>query len=368
MQTESRWPALAASLADPGSPLGARGARLCSVLELCLGPRPAGLAALDPPEPPGALRPLRIGPRDRAALHEAVQEVLDGLLAREVERIEPHLDARIATLWPDATLAVHDREALLAAIDAHRGEAAPVVLRDVRSYTLGELRGVRPRGEAERLAAAAEAPLVAVTAGLDSRRGRLGRALVWAAPGDDGRWRVQTLALPSPDDVVTAGRRASAHEDEAVRVADKVVRHWALGHAAQLRSSRNHLMAKLWLDGELLSAEALVQARMQRATPDASSWWVFGGSRAAPRTSPTEALGADLAREVERRAKEAWKRPWPRLRAQWVRTELGQWDPERRAVQRPRVVQSLLLAQEDVDARDERTERWRLAGLFGAPD
>jgi len=307
---------------------------------------------------------MRVAHRARLALLDAAQEVLDGLLAKEPERLEPHLSERVTVLWADGSLAVHPRGPLIEALEAAPGEAAPVILRDVRAYLPGELRSVRPRGELEALAAACEAPSVAVTAALDSRRGRRGRAMVWASLEGPDRWRIHTLALPSPDDVVVESKRASAAEDEAVRVADRVVRHWLLGHASQLKAMRNHMMANVWLAQTLGTAEALIQAREQRTLDADATWRVFLGTQLARPAHPKDWLGVEAARDLERKAKEAWKRPWSRLRPKWTETTVGIWDPDARAATRTSKVRCLLLAQDDVDAREEVSERWRLAALF----
>lgn len=357
------WQSLSAHLGSDRGGLGYRGSQLREILRTCMGDRPENLPALAPPAPAPSLRTVRITHRARQALLDAAQEVLDGLLAKEPERLEPHLAPRVTTLWADGALCVHERAPLIQALEAAPGDAAPVILRDARTYLPGELRSVRPRGEAELLSAATEHASVAVTVALDSRRGRRGRAMVWAALDGD-RWQIHTLALPSPDDVVAVGKRTSAAEDEAVRVADRIVRHWMLGHASQLKAMRNHMMGHVWVEHGLNTAEALVAQRSERSLPPEATWLVFLGTEVQRDANPKAVLAPNHARDLERRAKEAFKRPWDRLKPRWTKTEVGLWNAEARAVADHAEVISLLLANEDRDARGEVRERWRLAGLF----
>ncbi len=354
--------ALKQHLADPESALGARAQPLCDALETCLGARPPALDTLAPCPPEHGYAPLRTHHRNRTALLDAAMEVFDGVLAAEFDRVTPHLGEVVTVLWPDGSLAQHPRAELCEALEAEDRPAAPVVVRDLRVYSLGELRSVLCQGLTALLAAASPLPgCIVVTAQLDRRRGTKGRALLFAAPHDTG-WKILSLPLPSPDDVVTASKKTSASEDEAIRVADRVVRHWMQGHGGQLEAMRNHLTHKLWLGTTVLPAEAL-RTSLPTAGPE-QSWLVFRGTKKLSATNITDVLDADLAKLVEREAKASWDRPWPRLRTAWTSTEVGIWDPTRREPTQLTSVRSLLLRAEDRDARDEVSVRWRLAGLF----
>lgn len=361
MSTAPQWEALREALGDIQGPLGPRSANLREALSPCLGPRPE-LATLPPPEAASPFVSLRVTHKHRAALCDAAMEVFDGVLAAEFDRVAPHLGEVVTVLWPDGTLARHPAPALVEHLLAEDRPAAPVVVRDLRTYLPGELRSVLPQGLAEQLAAVSPASgAVAVTAQLDSRRGARGRALLYALPEDQG-WRVLSLLLPSPDDVVVAGKKPSAAEHEAVRVADRVVRHWLLGHASQLDALRNHLMDQIWLGSAPCEAERL-RAELP-AEPPLASWLVFLGTQLLGEKGADRVLGPAEGRRIEQEAKALWRRPWSRLRPAWTATKVGVWDPNTRSVQQPFEVRCLLMQVDDVDARDEVTARWRLAGLF----
>lgn len=356
------WATLNAWLCDPDSPLGGRSQRLREALEPCLGSGPGDLPQIAVDQEPPGFPTLRVAHKDRAALTEAATEVLDGVLATEFDRVEPHLAEYVTVYWPDGTLAQHASEPLIRYLEAQERIAAPVILRDVRTYLPGELRSVLPAGRAEVIAAASPLPgAVAITAQLDGRKGSRGRALVYAAPDSSGRWRIQTLPMPSPDDVVLSSVKNSGSEDEAIRVADRVVRHWMLGHRQQLRAMRNHVMNNVWLAGELMSAEQMSEDFMPAEGCDDM---VFLGTTKHGRTEATERVGAEAARAIEQQSKAAWKKPWDRLKPAWTDTKVALWDPESKSAVAPFLVRCLLIGVDDVDAREEVKTRWRLAGLF----
>lgn len=354
--------ALVQHLKTPDSALGARAQTLCEALETCLGPRPAALETCPPSPPEHGYAPLRMNHRHRAALLDAAMEVFDGVLAAEFDRVTPHLSEVVTVLWPDGRLAQHPGAALREVLESEDRPAAPVVVRDLRIYSLGELRSVLCHGLAPLLCAASPEPgAVVVTAQLDRRRGTKARALIFAAPRDAG-WKILSLPLPSPDDVVAASKKTSASEDEAIRVADRVVRHWMQGHGGQLEAMRNHLTHKVWLGTTVLPAEAL-RTSLPPAGPE-QSWLVFRGTQKLSATQPADVLDPAFAKTVEQQAKATWDRPWPRLRPAWTSTEVAIWDPTTREPTQRTSVRCLLLRAEDRDARDEVSVRWRLAGLF----
>ncbi len=356
------WQTLGEWLGSSQSPLGTRSERLREALEPCLGTGPGDLPQIKVEPEPSHFPILRVPHKDRAALTEAATEVLDGVLATEFDRVEPHLAEYVTVYWPDGTLAQHASEPLIRYLEAQERIAAPVILRDVRTYLPGELRSVLPAGRAEVISAASPAPgAIAVTAQLDSPKGSRGRAMVFAAPDSTGRWRIQTLPLPSPDDVVLSSVKASGSEDEAIRVADRVVRHWMLGRRTQLRAMRNHIMNNVWLGGELITAEQMSEDFNPAQRCDDM---VFLGTTKHGRTEATDRVGPEAARAIERQSKAAWRKPWDRLKPAWTETKVAFWDPESKSAVEPFLVRCLLIGVDDVDARDEVRTRWRLAGLF----
>lgn len=356
---------LAARLqAGPGDPFGARAARLSGLLAPCFG-RLGALPEVTPPAPQGA-PPLRAAHAARAALTEAAREVVDGFLAAELDRVAPHLAEHVTVLGPDRRLVVAPAAALLNALEAAEPQAAAAIPSDYRSYQPAELRAVLPRGHASLLAAAVphRPGAVAVTAQLDARGGGAGRVVVFAAPElVDGRWRVASLPLPSPDDVVVAGARLSAGEDLAVRVADRVGRAWWLGQAPLLTAQRNDLMRVVMLGPEALAPETLPE-RAAALPAEGASWAVFGAPREAPRP---EGVPAEELRELERSAPTRWRARWADLAPRWFEVPVGRWDMDARSAAPHAAMWLLLLRQEDRDVREETRRVWRVGGIWGAP-
>ncbi|MCA9551399.1 MAG: hypothetical protein KC933_15290, partial [Myxococcales bacterium] len=363
--------------------LGLRAQRLTTLAAPCFGELTALPEAAPPPAAPALLAPHRV----RAAVTEAAKEVVDGFFAAELDRLAPHL-AEHVTVWGLGRLQVAPSAALLNALDGAHPEAVQVIPSDYRSYQPAELRAVLPRGHGALMAAAvAHRPgALAITARLEGRAGEEGRVLVFAAPDPGGsKWRICSLPLPSPDDVVVAGARLSAGEDLALRVADRVARAVWLGQAPLVTAQRNDLMRVVWWGGEALAPEA-VPERVAARDVEAASWSVFGrpeevarpqsmGSRAGGAVPPLSAglrpaarsaceLASEQLREVERAAEKHWRARWVDLRPRWFRVPVGRWDPEARSTVPHTELVCLLLRQEDRDVREETRQVWRVGGIW----
>lgn len=360
MASETGLRARLAASPDATDPLAMRAHRFREALGPCLGAPPDGLTIAPPPEPAPMFPTLRAPARVRMAIQEAAQEVLDGVISWEIERLEAHMAPRVRWLWADGSSGVYEAPALLRALEQRGGKSAPLLPRDLRTYLPGEWRAILPRGYAALYAELVDdRTAVAITAALDGRGGSVGRALLFAAPDGAGDWRILCGPLPSPDDAAAASARTSLDEDEGIRVADRAVRRWCLGQGRALEAMRNDLADQIRFEGAWVPALEWA-ARAEAVDPDAASWTVFEGTR----PEPDGTLARDEQRVIEREAKRFWRGTWDRLRPRWMVARVSRWDPAARKTTEPRDLRVLVLRYEDEDARGERRERWRLGGFW----
>lgn len=327
----------------------ARGEQIRAIVRAVVGSDAPLTPALPDPKisEKAKLFPLRGDPRARGEAVQAAAAVLEGFLSRQPAAIEKHAHAQLWMMWPDGKIARHETPALLEAVEKSEGKDAPLIIEDKLSYNAGELRSVLPRGvpEAiERMLGISNA--IAVTMKLESRSGPAGYAMVLLSPGEDGKMRAHNLLLPSIDVAVRANTVPSNSDDDAVRFADRIVRHFVLGHDRQLKSLRNHFGERVVFGEEVLAPEKIVELAGKDAHRADALDVVFGGARLVK----LEELGPNGDR-VKRRAQEYWKRPYEKLILKAIAVRAGERD-----------VHAIMMKVMTGPSKDE--ERHQLAALF----
>lgn len=302
---------------------------------------------------------MRTPERDRAPAERVTEAFLAALTARDFEALAPLAGPRLWVLWPSGELLRHEKDPLFVALSVRAGAPSRAVPKNLRPYGDAELRGLVARGVPESIDALFELTNpIAVTAELASGSGPPARVLLMTAQDQAGHWRVHNFPLAGVDDALRASVAPSADEDEPVRVADRVVRHFLLGHEKQVRALRNQLMDQVWVDGALVAAEALSAAagagphRLDQADT------VFLGTKRADPAALKER--APLLQSLRRIAKEAWGRPLERLTTRIALSALATIDPVSQELRDRREAFTLLVR---VDEQEGRAQRWRLAAL-----
>lgn len=343
-----------------------RAGRIRALMTTLIGDGGPTAAVLNRAPLPRELPPplLHLAPH-RRTLEETARRLLDHVLSRELEGLEGLLHDEVWVLWPDGTFARHQRAPLLAALASRPGRHFAAIPERLVIYGLAELRSRVARGLPEALSAVLEADLgVVVTAHLDTPRGPQGRVLLVLVPDDRGQWRAKNLPLAAVDEALLGSVKVPAAEARAVQVGDRMVRHWTLGHGPQLRSLRNQMMPKLWLDEEAIDAEELGRRAAAGLHRLEAADVVFGGTEALPSRELHRVLGAPRARRIEREAKKLWAKPLEHWRVELTRTTLGRWDPEAHRAEDGAAVTALLCRTVERDQRGEEKVEYRLGGLF----
>lgn len=342
---------------DVGPAWAARADRPRAILYRVAGGRmPPGLVAVLPDRPSEHVHP-RLGRSKalRPAALEAAEDLVDGLLRRRFGRLEDLLTDDVWTLWPGAPLGRYARAELVASLSATEGQAAPYRVVDRRSYSFIELRQVLARGLPELMDAVFEIHhSVMVSFDLEGREGRVGRQFLWMSPQPDGAWRAQNLPLGSPDDAAAASASAARHEDEVIRIADRIVRRVVLGQAAALSADRNALCPRLWIRDELGTAQQLVELVAQGDHRLGSAEVVFTGSREVPLKALNTLAGPKVLAAVERQAPDVLGRSLHRLDPRAVITELAVLDPGTGEVMPAQQAGCLLIRERDALEREDR--------------
>jgi hypothetical protein len=291
---------------------------------------------------------------------QAAIEILAALGAKQLDKLAPLLDTTLWVLWPNGAVLHHPAEPLIAHLRA--AELKPTRIRSgkPRCYTLAELRAVLPRGVAEAIDGVLELrSAFAVTTRLQSPKGSEGRAILAMAAGPGGTLRARNLILPAPDDAWIASKKDPG-EDEALRLAEQLVRRVALGHGGKVNALRPHLMDVMWVRDQPMNAEALADLARQGAHRLGSSELVFLGAQTesldlADRAAPPGAMA-----QIRKDALRMFGREYPRLSPRFVVVKLGSLDPSTGRVQPARDAGVLVfLIPEDGDQR-----RARIGALF----
>ncbi|MCC7384391.1 MAG: hypothetical protein IT384_21270 [Deltaproteobacteria bacterium] len=344
-----------------GRPWAARAARARAVLGTVYGGQPPGLET-QPLEIPAKGLPL-LGPVDRArpkAL-EVAASLIRGLVERRVADLLPLLADDVLVLWPNGGLGLHDRRALLAALEQRPGDPQPIVATQPRSYTLAELRGVLPRSMPDALDLILDLRRTLLVsfhvAGPGVPAGRVMLALGLTPAGD---WRSRTLLFGSPDDAHLASSRLEEPALPELAIAAQLVRHRVLGHGAQLGSLMQHLMPKLWLGDQRIEATKL--GAMTSAAPVrlGSSEVVFGRTEEMEMKALAKLIPRGLAQKIEQTALETFGHTYDRLSPRLAVTELGLLDPATLRIQPSTRAPCVLVRAPEPDG----SVRARAAALF----
>lgn len=289
-------------------------------------------------------------------------DALEALLTGRLDALAPFLAPVVWVQWPDGAVLAHAREALLPALQQRFAKEAPAIPMDGRLYDLAELRS----GVAESVIDAFDANFhlqgrAILTARLDGPRLQLDRATLLLEP-HEGRGLLASLPLVALDEAWVASTSTQGADDEALRVAERAVRHHLLGHGGQLRSLRNQCLRRIFLGEELIEAEEWPPLAAARCELSQAADLAFLGARRGPPLK--EALGVARLRSLEQKAKAAWQRPLDHFRPRLVLVKVGRFDPESRTVVQEREIPVLLGRELDRDVRGVETERWRIAALW----
>lgn len=339
-------------LLGPDAPAqAARAEQIRAIVRTVIGDPPPAVAAVaeDRRPAPKKLLSLQGNARARPKAEKLAHRILDALLNRTFDVAAAHLHPATWMLWPDGQLSKHDTPSLLEALDkSASGAAAPLIAGDPRSYNTSEMRGVFPRGVPEALEKMFDAQnMLVLTFVLEGRAGIAGTAMMVMSPDANGELRAHNLILPALDHAVRASAPASPSEDEAIRFADRIVRHFVLGHDRHLRALRNHFHDRILIGEELAGPERVVDLAAFGPDRFEAREIIFGGS----------SLGAleDLASvgaldRVKRKTKELWNKPLEKLQLKVVKTKIDALE-----------ALSIMIGVKE-PARE--VIRWRLAGLF----
>ncbi|MCK6546131.1 hypothetical protein L6R52_09700 [Myxococcota bacterium] len=352
-----------------GPASAARAHLVTEVLGAVLGP--GGPAGGEIPEArvrtDGRLRTIRDLRTQHTAAEAAAQALVTALLTRDLDALAPRLMDEVFVLWPDGRFARHARDVLVPALRARSGDAMKVMIERVRSYAPAELRNVLPRGVPEGIEQLFGAEgLVTVTMHLDRPVGGVVGLSIFMSLHESGTWRAHNLPVADLDAAVRLSAGVSHDADEAVRLTDHLVRHVVLGHDRHVRALRNHVMDKVLLAADRLEpAEALATLAGTGTDRRAALETVFRPSDRAGRDAIERVGGRALVMAVERRAKEAWGRPFERLKHRVVSTKLATIDPSTLLPAGEREVVAISIGVQD---QRDGPERWRLGALFTPPE
>lgn len=318
-----------------------RAERIRAVVRTVVGEAPPSappLPELRSPAPP-KLFPLRGNARERVEAEKLASAALEGFLTRELAVVSKHAQPALWMLWPDGQLSKHATPTLLDALAKRDGKAAPIIQKQKRSYNASEMRSVLARGIPEGIEAMFGVQnALAVTIALEGKRGPAGTAMMIVSPDQYGDLKVHNVMLPSIDEAVRASAAPSLDsEDEAVRFADRIVRHFVLGHDRHLRALKNHFCEKVLMGEDVVDLEGVVERASFGAHRLDANDFIFGGSA---RGAIADMPGID---RLKRRTKEIWGKPFEKLQLCVVETKIDQ-----------RVARSIMLRVND---------RWRLAAI-----
>ncbi len=287
------------------------------------------------------------------------------ILKRDLEGLESRLTGSVYAYWVDGSNGWNDRKTLLEHLQSREGSAVDVRAQRVVSYTWNEMRLLFPKGVPE-----------AIDNSLGIKKGMLvtmmlqeveqSRTLGRIALGmhfEEGKPKASSLLFPGLDQAQIAGARASFSEEEALRVGDKLGRHWLLGHADPLRSLRNHMMHRLFFEGEpQKTEEVLTKLAGDRKPRHAAMDLIFQKPQLIGSRGIKEALGKLVFQKIEKASKKLWFRDLEFFRPQLVRLQTKLW----RGDEAPEGPSLELLFLRVVERKPTGLEAvsWRLAGLF----
>ncbi len=295
----------------------------------------------------------------------AVQTVC-GLLQRKLERMESLLTPSVYAYWVDGSNGWNDRKTLLEHLQSREGSAVNVRPRKVVSYTWNEMRLLFPRGVPEAIDRSLGIKKgMLITMALEEvgeAQTSLGR-IALGMHFEHGSPKASSLLFPGVDQAQAAGARPSFSEEEAVRIGDKLGRHWLLGHADPLRSLRNHMMHRLFHQGEPRATEE-VPAKFagDRKPKHAAMDLIFQRPELVGTRGLPEALGKVMFQKISKASKKLWFRDLETFRPQLVRQRTSLW----RGSEAPEgpTLQLLFLRVVEQKPTGLDAETWRLAGLF----
>jgi hypothetical protein len=341
-------------------PFQRRAERIQRLMAHLFGPGGPSIASVSPSAL--ARAPLRTWSKDRRRLNKDGMDALEALLTGRLDLLAGHLSPVVWVHWPDGSILAHEREVLLPALQQRFVKEAPAIPMDGRIYDTAELRSGTAEGVIDALDALFHLQGRGIlTARLDGPRLQLDRVTLLLEP-HEGRGLLASLPLVALDEAWVASTSAQAEDDEALRVAERAVRHHLLGHGSQLRSLRNQCLRRIFLSDELLEAEEWPPLAAARCDLAQAADTVFLGARRGPTLK--EGLGTPRLRGLEQKAKAAWQRPLDHFRPRLVLVKIGRFDPESRAVVEEREIPVVLGREVDRDVRGVETERWRLAALW----
>jgi hypothetical protein len=298
---------------------------------------------------------LAMTAKHRAEAEKTATELVRRFIARDFAAIEPLAHEHVFVTWPSGQVVRHKRGTLVEALKSRGGDRVAAEPNRVKAYGMSELAAILPRGVTEAISAFFDAPNgVLVTMQLDDKRGIALNAAIMTSPDPKERWRAHNLPFAAVDDAARASVAPKIDEDESLVVADRIVRHFVLGHAQHVRSLRNLMVDRIFIGAEIADAEVLAKKAGEGPNAIERLETVFLGTDPV---DPPRSL-ADL---LKKRSQEAWRKPVEKLPMKVCRTRIAELDPERgRAAQSPPgEVVSLLLGLKEREAL-----RWRFGGLF----
>lgn len=349
-----------------GGPWQTRSARVRGIASLVFGGErtaPDGLPHVPPPviAPPPSLHGLS---RHRGPAAASARALAHALVSGEFPRLARLLHDHVWVLWTDGALRRHRRADLVPFLSKLPGRPPlRVLLEEVRSYTDGELRSTLVRGVPDAIAALSRASDgITIMFSLETPAASLGRVMVMMSLDREGEWRAHNLLLPAADDAHVAGAPPVAPEDGPASVADRIVRHFVLGHRPHLRALRGRMMKQIWVAGgfaEPAGFEALAGGDRGAAFPAES---VFLGTTAIAFSDLLASTARGAIDRIRRQAQEVWGRTFDRWTPRAATTRVAALEPATlRATAEVREIVTVLLG-----VRDGRLgePRWRLGAIL----
>jgi hypothetical protein len=344
-----------------GAAWSARAQKLRPFLKTVLGDAPPTGLPVVPFAPARYVPGVAPAAPFRSEAVAAAGEVFDALSARRFRNLEQRLEDAVWVQWPSGAVLHHPRRDLLAQLENRAGRASAIRAKAAQSYTFAELRNVLARGVTEGLDVLLRLRTsIAVTFELEGAHGAEGRGLFSMSQDREGRWRARNLLLAAPDDAFMAS--SSLHnEDDAIRLANQVIRRVVLGHAAQIRAARHLLMDELWVRDRRMKPDELARVVGEGPHRLPSAQTVFLGTRIMPFKAAERFAPRGVIHEMRASAPDLYGKTLAAFDPALVIVEIGLLDPASGKISPNQEAGALVLKTED-PARHHT--RFRIAGLF----